>query len=125
MLLPEVGYSWSEIRAGLDRMMVVLTCALFALGIVSIYSAGKGVRSSTVVFVARQLAFGGVSASVYVVILRVGYRNFVRLSFWLYAGTVLCLVILDIRGITSKGAARWFQFGGINFQPAELGKVTT
>ncbi|MDR0653955.1 MAG: rod shape-determining protein RodA, partial [Synergistaceae bacterium] len=124
MLLPEVGYSWSEIRAGLDRIMVVLICALFALGIVSIYSAGKGVRSSTIMFVARQLVWGGVSAAVYVIILRVGYRNFVRLSFWLYAGTVLCLIVLDIRGIASKGAVRWFQLGRINFQPAELGKVT-
>ena len=124
MLLPEVGYNWGEIRAGLDRVMLVLTCALFALGIVSIYSAGKGVRSSTLVFVTRQLVWGGVSAVVYVVILRVGYRNLVRLSLWLYAGTLLCLVVLDIRGIASKGAVRWFQFGRINFQPAELGKVT-
>jgi rod shape determining protein RodA len=124
MLLPEVGYSWGEIRAGLDRMMIVLTCALFALGLVSIYSAGKGVRSSTVAFVTRQLIWGGVSAVVYVAILRAGYRNFVRLSVWLYAGTVLCLVVLDIRGIASKGVVRWFQFGKINFQPSELGKVT-
>ncbi|MDR0764525.1 MAG: rod shape-determining protein RodA [Synergistaceae bacterium] len=125
MLLPEVGYGWGEIRAGLDRVMVILICALFALGVVSIYSAGKEVRSSTVVYVARQLVWGGVSAAVYVAILRVGYRNFVRLSFWMYAGTVLCLIVLGVRGIVSGvTVARWFQFGGVSFQPAELGKVT-
>jgi rod shape determining protein RodA len=123
MLLPEVGYSWGEIRAGLDRVMVALVCALFALGIISIYSAGRGVRSSTVVFVVRQLIWGGVSAAVYIAILRVGYRNFVRLSFWLYAGTLLCLLILFIIGIASKGVVRWFRFGSVGFQPAELGKV--
>jgi rod shape determining protein RodA len=104
--------------------MAVLTCALFALGVVSIYSAGKGVRSSTVVFVVRQLIWGGASAAVYIVILRVGYRNFIRLGFWLYAFTFFCLVVLFFKGVASKGAVRWFRFGVISFQPAELGKVS-
>jgi rod shape determining protein RodA len=123
-MLQESMYSWSEIRSGLDKTMTAVTCALFALGLVSIYSAGMGVRSSTLVFVARQSVWACVSAVVYVVILRVGYRNFVRLSYWAYGATLAVLVALDAVGAVSKGAVRWFHVGGVSFQPAELGKVT-
>ena len=123
-MLPETVYSWSEIRSGLDRMMIAITCALFALGRVSIYSAGIGVLSSTMTFVTRQSMWAGVSAIVYIVILRAGYRNFVRLSYWCYGVTLIILIALDAVGVVSKGAVRWFQLGGLSFQPAELGKVT-
>jgi rod shape determining protein RodA len=123
-MFPEVGYSWGEIRSGLDRVMIASICALFALGLVSIYSAGFGVHSSTMTFVFKQLLWAGVSAIVYVVILRVGYRNLVRLSYWFYGATLIILVILDAIGAVSKGAVRWFQVGGLSFQPAEMGKVT-
>jgi rod shape determining protein RodA len=123
-MLPEAGYSWGEVIKGLDRIMLALMCLLFALGLVSIYSAGIGVRSSTMTYVLRQLMWAGVSAVVYVAILRVGYRNFVRLSYWFYGATLVILVALDAIGAVSKGAVRWFQIGGLSFQPAEMGKVT-
>ena len=123
-MLPEVGYSWNEIRSGADRIMIAVTCALFFLGLVTIYSAGRGVRSSTVMYVARQSVYALVSAFAYVCILRIGYRNLLRLSYWLYSVTLVILLALDAMGVVSKGAIRWFQIGGFSFQPAELGKVT-
>jgi rod shape determining protein RodA len=117
-------YSWSEIRSGADRVMAAVTCMLFALGLTSIYSAGIGVRSATMNFVIKQSVWGGVSAVIYLFILRVGYRNFVRMSYWFYGATLALLMALDALGTVSKGAVRWFQIGGIGFQPAELGKVT-
>jgi rod shape determining protein RodA len=123
-MLPEAGYTWSEIRAGFDHTLSGIALALFALGLVSIYSAGIGARSATMTFVIRQLVWAGVSAVVYAIVLRVGYRNFVRLSHWFYGLTVTLLVALDAIGAVSKGAIRWFQVGGLSFQPAELGKIT-
>ncbi|MCL2684573.1 MAG: rod shape-determining protein RodA [Synergistaceae bacterium] len=123
-MLPEVGFNWSEIRSGVDRVMIAVTCTLLFIGLVTIYSAGRGVRSSTVMYVARQSVYAVVSAFVYVCILRVGYRNLVRLSYWFYGVTLIILFALDAMGVVSKGAVRWFQIGGFSFQPAELGKVT-
>ena len=123
-MLPEVGYNWSEIRSGVDRVMIAVTCALLFLGLVTIYSAGRGVRATTMVYVTRQSVYAVISLFVYVVILRIGYRNLVRLSYWLYGITLTILLALDAIGVVSKGAIRWIQFGGFSFQPAELGKVT-
>ena len=123
-MFPEVGYNWSEIRSGIDRVMIAVMCALLFLGLASIYSAGRGVRSSTVIYVTRQSTYALVSAFVYVCVLRVGYRNLVRLSYWFYGVTLLILLALDAMGVVSKGAIRWFQIGGFSFQPAELAKVT-
>ncbi|MDR1472732.1 MAG: rod shape-determining protein RodA [Synergistaceae bacterium] len=119
----EFNYSWGEIRGGLDRTMLVTVLVLFALGLASIYSAGIGVRTSTVVYVVKQLTWGAVSAVVYVFVLRAGYQDFVRYSYWMYGGTVALLVVLSMSGTISKGAVRWFQLGALNFQPAEMGKV--
>jgi len=123
-MLPEVGYNWSEIRSGVDRIMIAVTCALLFLGLVSIYSAGRGVRSSTMIYVARQSVYAVISAVVYICVLRVGYRNLVRQSYWFFGLTLIILLALDAMGVVSKGAVRWFQIGGFSFQPAELAKVT-
>jgi rod shape determining protein RodA len=104
--------------------MLLLTIILFALGLVSIYSAGMGVRRSTLDYVLRQMMWAGISAVIYVIILRVGYRNLVRLGYWTYGATLLALIALDMTGVISKGSERWFHFGAVSFQPAELGKVT-
>jgi rod shape determining protein RodA len=123
-MLPEAGYTWGEIRSGFDRIMLFLALMLLALGLLSIYSAGMEVRTPTLVYVLRQSMWAGVSALIYVIILRVGYRNFVRLGYWMYGVTLIILLALDVIGVMSKGVERWFRFGGVGFQPAELGKVT-
>lgn len=119
----ESGYTWGEIRKGLDRTMLVVTLLLFALGLLSIYSAGVGVRRSTTLFAVRQLAWGGVGAIAYLAILRIGYQAFVRWSYWIYGGTIVVLAAVLAFGTTAKGAQSWFRLGSIGFQPAELGKV--
>jgi rod shape determining protein RodA len=123
-MLPEAGCTWGEIHSGFDRIMLLLAVTLFVLGLVSIYSAGMGVRRPTLDYVLKQIMWAGISAVIYMIILRVGYRNLVRLGYWTYGATLIALAALDMIGVASKGAERWFHFGGVSFQPAELGKVT-
>lgn len=122
-MMSETGYSWGEIRKGMDRPMIFIIVVLFALGLISIYSAGAGVRRSTAVFAVRQLSWGLVSACVYVAIVRIGYQNFLNWSYGIYGGTLALLALLLIVGSASRGATSWFRFGSFSFQPAELGKV--
>lgn len=119
----ESGHTWGEIRRGLDCTMVVATLLLFALGLLSIYSAGIGVRWSTPLFAVRQLAWGGLGVAAYLVTLRVGYQAVVRWSYWIYGGTIVMLAALLLFGATTKGAQSWFRIGPLSFQPVELGKV--
>ncbi|MDR1943625.1 MAG: rod shape-determining protein RodA [Synergistaceae bacterium] len=122
-MLAEGGYNWSEIRKGLDRTMLLVIMVLLTLGLVSIYSAGAGVRRSTAVFAIRQMAWGGIGLAAYVVVLRVGYQNLLKLSYWIYAFALCVLCVLLLLGSSTRGAQSWFRFGAISFQPAELGKV--
>ena len=122
-MLQETGYSWGETGKGLDRIMLALVLILFALGLLSIYSAGAGVRKLTTVYAMKQALWGAVSAVAYVAVLKVGYQNFMRWSFWIYGSSLMLLVILLVLGTVSRGAQSWFKFGFFAFQPAELGKV--
>jgi rod shape determining protein RodA len=122
-MLSESGYNWGEIRKGLDWSMCVVLIALFALGVISIYSAGSGVRRSTADYAVRQLMWGGVSIAAYAAVLRAGYQAFLKWSYVIYATTFCLLCVLLALGTTSRGAMSWFHFGSVSFQPAELGKV--
>jgi len=119
----ESGYTWGDLRRGIDRAMLAVTLLLFALGLLSIYSAGAGVRHASSAFAVRQLAWGGVGACAYALILRVGYQRFLRWAGWIYGATLLTLAALLAFGAVAKGAQSWFRVGSIGFQPAELGKV--
>ena len=119
----ETGYSWSETSKGLDRIMLALTLILFALGLLSIYSAGAGVRRLTTLYAMKQALWGGLSAVAYVLVLKIGYQNFMRWSFWIYGGSLLLLGVLLVMGTVSRGAQSWFNFGFFAFQPAEFGKL--
>ena len=116
-------YGWGEIRRGLDRIMLTAVLCLFALGLISIFSAGVGIMSSSAANVLKQALWGLFSAVVYVVILRIGYQNFVRAGYWIYAVTVIMLAVLLLTGSASRGAVSWFRIGSVGFQPSELGKV--
>lgn len=117
------GYAWGEIRKGFDRSMVVIMVILFVLGLLTIYSAGDGVRRATSGLALKQLVWGVIGACCYVVVLRVGYENFVRWGYGIYFLTLGTLLLLLIVGSVTKGAQSWFRIGGISFQPSELGKI--
>ncbi|MDR1020385.1 MAG: rod shape-determining protein RodA [Synergistaceae bacterium] len=122
-MLAESSYSWGEIRKGLDWSMCVAVLVLFLLGLISIYSAGSGVRRSTAGYAIRQLAWGGVSVLAYVTVLRVGYQNFLKWSYPIYALAFAMLCVLMAVGTATRGAMSWFRFGSVGFQPAEFGKI--
>ncbi|MDR1482443.1 MAG: rod shape-determining protein RodA [Synergistaceae bacterium] len=119
----EPPYSWGEIRRGIDRVMLIAILCLFALGLVSIFSAGVGVMSANATNALKQALWGLFGIAVYVIILRIGYQNFVRVAFWIYGVAIILLIVLLLTGSASRGAVSWFRVGSVGFQPSELGKV--
>ncbi len=79
------GSSWREIRANIDLLMLFATIALFLLGISAIYSASPNKAFTLSSFAVRQLMWGGISAVIYVMILRIGYERFLDLAGPLFA----------------------------------------
>ncbi|NLD05591.1 MAG: rod shape-determining protein RodA [Synergistaceae bacterium] len=117
------GSSWREIRSNIDLFMLFATIALFFLGIAAIYSASpnKAVNMST--FAVRQLVWGGTSAVIYAMVLKIGYQRFMDLAGPLFAAMVLVLLLILAVGYTSKGSQSWFDLGFLRIQPSEMGKV--
>ncbi len=114
---------WSAIRQGLDYPALLVTVALFALGLLTLVSASAGVRSGVAPYPLRQLVWGGVSAVAYVLVLRTGYQRFMRFAYSLYGVALLLLLAILIVGKVTKGAQSWFNLGIMRFQPSELAKV--
>ncbi len=122
-MLLDAGYTWAEIRKGLDRFMFLSMLILFLLGLLSIYSAGIGARRINNAYVVRQLTWGLIGVACYVAVLRVGCQNFLRWGYWVYVASVFLLALLLLAGSAQRGATSWFRFGSVSFQPAELGKI--
>ena len=117
------GSSWREIRSNIDLLMLFATIALFLFGIAAIYSASPNKAVTMSSFAVRQLVWGGTSAVVYVMVLKIGYQRFLDLAGPLFAVMVMVLVLLLAVGYTSKGSQSWFNLGFFRIQPSEMGKV--
>jgi rod shape determining protein RodA len=70
----------------------------------------------------KQLAFALVGVVIVLIASLIDYRRWGALATAIYLALIVMLTIVEVRGITSFGANRWIQIGGINLQPSELGK---
>lgn len=112
----------------LAQLFVCLATVLVAIGIVMAYSASMTSRESDKdeVHLARHaiyLAVGIVSATIAAV---VPANVWFRAAPWLFAGTVVLLVLVLVPGIGTEvnGARRWLRAGSVSMQPSEIAKLT-
>jgi len=117
------GSRWGEIRSNVDLVMLLVTAALFIFGVMAIYSAGGHKELTMSSYALRQMLWGGISAVVYAIILKIGYRNILAAAAPLFGAAIVLFVLLLIVGHTSKGAQSWFNLGFMRLQPSEIGKV--
>jgi cell division protein FtsW len=108
-----------------------ITLTLFALGLVTLYSASTFLAYKAGVpdyyFVLRQAAGGAVGLGAMVICSRIPYRWWQVLAWPILAVTWILLMILVIPGTEEiapriNGARRWLNLG-VRFQPSELAKV--
>jgi cell division protein FtsW len=112
-----------------DLPLLFLTLGLVGFGLLMVYSASaytsQETYGDTMHFVFRQ----GVAVAIGMVLLGgIAFTPYQRLMEWagpLYGVALAALVMVWIPGIghTANGATRWVQFGGFNFQPAEMTKL--
>jgi len=60
------------------------------------------------------------------IMLKIDYHQWKKWSFWLFAVTVLFLVLVFVPGLgqTYGGSTRWLNIFGFHFQPSEISKLT-
>jgi len=109
------------------KIYLALTAVLFAIGVLMVYSASVTSRPTDFerVYLARQLAAGGIG--LFAAMLAATrppefWRRIAPLAFW---GVVLMLVLVLVPsiGVRTKGAQRWLRIAGISAQPSELAKL--
>ncbi|TQF73597.1 putative lipid II flippase FtsW [Rhodococcus spelaei] len=111
------------------HLIVTIAILLTVLGLVMVLSASSveayADTGSAYGMFATQVIFAALGAVLFYVALRMPVRLMRKLALPGYVASLVMLVLVLIPGIgkESGGARRWFEFGGLSFQPSELAKV--
>jgi len=113
-------------KKAIQRIDFWLLGAVIVLEILSlplIDSATHGVDGHY--YLKRQAVMVVVSFVALLIGMFVDYRDLIRLSPWIFAGSILLLALLPFIGKTVGGATRWISLKVFDLQPSELHKVVT
>jgi rod shape determining protein RodA len=99
---------------------VLLLCTLAGVGYLALYSAGGGSAEPYAGRHILRFAFGLV---LMLSIALVDIRFIARLSWFAYAGCLALLVLVLQMGHMGKGAQRWIELAGMQWQPSEMMKI--
>jgi cell division protein FtsW len=113
-----------------DGLLLFTVLVLAAGGAVMVYSASAITATRQLqdefFFLKRQAAAFAIGLGLLVLALRLGYRRLAALAYPLLVVTFVALLLVLVPGIgkLAGGARRWIYLGLVNFQPAELAKVS-
>jgi rod shape determining protein RodA len=99
---------------------VLLLCVLAGVGYAALYSAGGG---SAEPYASRHILRFAFGLMLMLSIALVDIRFIARLSWLAYAGALTLLVLVLQMGHVGKGAQRWIELAGMQWQPSELMKI--
>jgi cell division protein FtsW len=110
-----------------QRLLILVTLGLVAFGLVMVFSATSASAALGEGDPMRFLVKQGLYASVGLVLLaaltRVDYHALRRLAPLLLVGALAACVAVLLVAPSINGAQRWFVFGPVSVQPAELAKL--
>jgi len=110
------------------NVLVLVTIALVAFGMVMVYSATSASAAigggNPTYYLKRQGIYALLGVALLLVASRWNYRSLRHLAPVLVLGSLLLLVVALAGGQSVNGARRWIQFGGATFQPSELAKLS-
>lgn len=99
-----------------DFYLLLLTGAIGYMGVRFVGSADNS-------YMKRQ-QMGLILGLVLMIVLSFISYSFIIKFYWvIYAFSIFMLVLVRLYGDSGGGAARWFEFGGLRFQPSELCKI--
>lgn len=102
---------------------LLLVLMISAIGIANLYSATSSWTTAVPPVYLKQFYWLGIGLLIVVLICVFDYRHLEYLSFPLYGGSMLILVLVLAVGRTSMGATRWINLAGVNLQPSEIMKI--
>jgi rod shape determining protein RodA len=107
-----------------DWVLTFAVVSLIVVGVLFIYSAAFQ-RADTPVsgFYQRQMIWGAAGLLGYLFLSMVDYRRLAESSWWIYAATLVLLVLVLFFGRRIFGATRWLSLFGMQVQPSEFAKL--
>jgi rod shape determining protein RodA len=106
-------------RWHVDLPLLVLFLALTAFGLTVLYSASG--RSIDTLY--RQGRFFLIAYAVMFFVAQFDLERIKRFAPWAYLGGLTLLAMVPLLGTHAKGAQRWLNLGGFQFQPSEVMKL--
>ncbi len=119
-LIRETSFGLTSKLWRISWTYVLLLCALAGVGYAALYSAGGGSPEPYASRHILRFAFGLV---LMLSIALVDIRFIARLSWFAYAGALTLLALVLHMGHVGKGAQRWIELAGMQWQPSELMKI--
>lgn len=113
-----------------DRILILTTLLLLALGLLMIYSTSNIVALNRYgdehLFIKRQMIFTVIGIAVLFGAMKMPYSVYQKLAYPILVVAVIGLLLIFIEGIGQRvgGARRWIDLGFVTFQPSELAKVS-
>ncbi|OIQ67103.1 lipid II flippase FtsW [mine drainage metagenome] len=115
-----------------DFVLIWLTIALLAFGLVMVYSASIDIAEAnratghhSTFFLMRHAMFITIGLVVGYATFQVPIREWQRIAPWLFLGGLVLLAVVLIPGVgrNVNGSQRWLPLGFFNLQPSELMKL--
>ncbi len=119
-LLREASFGLTGKLFKVSWSFIALLCALACVGYLALYSAAGGAAEP---YATRHILRFGFGLVLMVSIAMIDIRFIAKLSWLSYAAGVGLLVMVLRMGHVGKGAQRWIELGGMQWQPSELMKL--
>ena len=107
--------------AKLNWGIITLLCAIAVIGVLMHFSDNPAQWNDMPL--THGLRFGVLLLIVIVLSIFLDARFWMAVAYPLYFGSLMLLVLVDVKGSTHMGATRWLDLGPISIQPSELMKI--
>ena len=110
-----------------DWLAILLAAGLLATGLTFIYSASWRGEETGIVgsWFSKQIWWAFIGTGGALALVAVDYRFWIRQAWWIYAATLVLLVLVLVAGHKAYGAYRWLVILGVPVQPSEFAKIST
>jgi rod shape determining protein RodA len=108
----------------LDPLLLLATLGLVAASVYTVRTGtGDDITGQPNYFMYRQLGYAGVGLVIMLLLSRFDYSRLRDWKFGIYGFMIASILLVYAFGFSARGARRAIEFGFVNFQASELGKV--
>ena len=116
-------------KAGIDWITLGVFFSLLVVGWLMLYAATYTEGADTFIQfdspIGKQSAWVIISVLAFLSVQLIDEKIWNSLAYFIYAGSILLLLLVLVLGTEIKGARSWFAFSGFSFQPSEIAKFGT